>query len=98
MNEIARWRSERLGDGDILINNSLFYSLLGRYYSNPSDPAAAAPIELWFKKLIASYSYKEIILCDRNGRKRLSVPHNGSYGVTHPQVPLNNLRENKVLS
>lgn len=95
MNEIARWRSERLGDGDILINNSLFYSLLGRYYSNPSDPVAAAPIELWFKKLIASYSYKEIILCDRNGRKRLSVPHNGSYGVTHPQVPLNNLRENK---
>jgi len=31
MNEIARWRSERLGDGDILINNSILYLLLGRY-------------------------------------------------------------------
>ena len=72
--EIARWRSERLGDGSVFYSNPTFSALVGRVLAQPEDEQAQGELRVWLGRFLESYDYDRVILLDAQGSERMSVP------------------------
>lgn len=82
VDEIWRWRMERLGDGATLCGNAVFNGLARRYLSNPGDDGARLLLGSWLEKYLHSYDYDSILLLDARGIAVLSVAGKRSMGIT----------------
>ncbi|MBN2077341.1 MAG: PAS domain S-box protein [Spirochaetes bacterium] len=71
VDELARWRRERLGDGATLAGNVTFKALARRYWSDPGDGAARWQIYSWLLTLRDSYGYDSVMLVDPRGVVRM---------------------------
>lgn len=65
--ELHRWRKERVGDGSTLFNNITFNGLARGYFANPGDAALRLQIDSWLGKIQAAYKYDTIFLMDAGG-------------------------------
>ncbi|MCL6639570.1 MAG: PAS domain S-box protein [Firmicutes bacterium] len=75
--QIANWRKERLGDAAVIFENTSIAARAGQYLQ---DQAAAGPRDVllaWMSSLHKNYSYESILLLDRRGEIRLSIPEKG---------------------
>lgn len=72
--ELLQWRKERLGDGNILFNNTAFVALVRRLFKSPEDVDARQQLSSWMERLSHFYQYDRIRLLDAQHVSRLSVP------------------------
>ncbi len=69
--QIAVWRSERLGDAAVLSRNRILVDGVQDYLAS-SDPAKREKILLLFDQIALSYHYRNVLLVDPEGRIRIS--------------------------
>ncbi len=67
--ELANWRSERLGDGKVFYKNAAFSALVGKYFNDPNDADSQKQIKAWLSIAQASYQYDKLMLLDNQYRK-----------------------------
>jgi PAS domain S-box-containing protein len=87
VNEIARWRAERLGNAAVLMDSPLFVEAAARWLESPqpADQAAdQAAILTRFQALQDYYGYDDILLVDAQGQIRLSL--SGEAGPLHAEA------------
>ena len=72
--ELARWRSERMGDAEIIYKNAALSDLVIRYLRNPQDREAERKIREWLSQYPAFYEYDQVRLFDPQGITRMSFP------------------------
>jgi PAS domain S-box-containing protein len=74
VNELTRWRAERLADCRILFKNPAFSRLVRRLFDNPDDADAKQQLNIWLSKVQSGYDFHRIVLLDAQAVPRLSVP------------------------
>jgi len=84
VNELVRWRNERLSDAGIFYKNAAFSALVQRLFETPDDVEAAEQIRTWLSQVQASYKYDRVMLLDAQGLERVSVPDTFESGAAHP--------------
>jgi PAS domain S-box-containing protein len=97
--EIMQWRKDRLSDANSLYKNDAFTELVQRLINNTPDAGGASwQLKEWLGKIQSSYGYKQILLVDRQGIRKMLI--NGKDDYTYA-VELKNLAEilkNKVVT
>ncbi len=86
VDQLTRWRRERLGDGRVLFQNPVFSRQVQQFLQSPDPAADRQGLEIWLGKVQTEYDYKRILLLDADGQLRLSVPD----GLDPPGEPLVN--------
>ena len=74
VNELARWRKERLGDGNLLFKNAFFSALVRRFLEKPEDADVRQQLQTWAEKFKTHYQSEQVSLLDAQGITRLSAP------------------------
>jgi PAS domain S-box-containing protein len=74
VNELVDWRTERIADGIILVNNSSFAALVQACLENPSDTRTQAEIQVWLDNYQMYGQYDRVRLLDIHGKVLLSSP------------------------
>jgi signal transduction histidine kinase len=69
--ELAQWRRERIGDGEVLLGNAAFAGLVERCRE---EPGARDALERWLRRLRQAYGYERVFLVDPLGAPLLSSP------------------------
>jgi PAS domain S-box-containing protein len=72
--EIVQWRKERMGDGNLYLNNEIFAELVKRYFKDQNDFDAKKRIMAWLEKVYTSYEYNAVFLIDTQLTKRILLP------------------------
>ena len=75
VDELESWRSERLGDADILFNNPAFAAQVGSFLGNSANAPAAAQVQAWLAALQTGEHYDRVFLLDPHGVERLASPN-----------------------
>lgn len=78
VNELVRWRQERLGDGTVLYGNPVFSGLVRRFLTDPSGTDIQRPLRTWLEKIQTGYGYSRVFLLDSGGVEKLAVPDGSS--------------------
>ncbi len=94
--QLAQWRRERIGDGEVLAANRTFRSLAIRALSG--DAEAAAELRDWFERVRFAYGYDRVVLGDDRGTTRMSVPPGaGGARTVVPPEAMESLRAGRVV-
>jgi len=80
--QITDWRKERIEDAQSILTNPLITDELQSYLKNRDDENYTKILK-WFKLLEKSFSYKEILLLDKNFNSVLSSNIKSSYTKEH---------------
>lgn len=86
VNELSRWRKERLGDGTVLFENPVFSRLVKRLLDQPEDTNALWQVRTWLEKIQTGYGYRRAFLLDSEGVEKLTVPagfHTENFPAEH---------------
>jgi len=73
IDEITKWRTERLGDANLVFRNPFLASAIHQWLQHGS-PDLKQKIVVFMKALEDQNQYRRIILLDENGDIRLTVP------------------------
>jgi PAS domain S-box-containing protein len=74
VSELTKWRSERMGDAQIIVKNAAFSRLIRRYFKNPRDREAEHQLWEWMGQYPTQGEYDQIRLLDPEGIIRMSFP------------------------
>jgi signal transduction histidine kinase len=74
VNEIARWRRERLADAYSIMDIPFIASFVQRCFEGSSQPGPAKEVLKWMNTYMNRFDYFSISLLDLDGGMRLSVP------------------------
>lgn len=74
LRQIVNWRSERLGDAASIYENRLIIPHIQRFLESPGASPDAKEIATWLEAIQKTYSYKSILLLDKEGNIRLKAP------------------------
>ena len=74
VDELVRWRKERLSDGGLFVKNLTISALVRRFLEKPEDAGARRQIQTWIEKVQAADKYDRVRLLDTQGVTRLSIP------------------------
>jgi signal transduction histidine kinase len=72
--ELSRWRGERLGDGEVLFGNEYFAGLVHRRLSTPGDRDAPVRLHRWLERIREGSHYERVYLTDARGIEVASYP------------------------
>ncbi|MDD3573952.1 MAG: PocR ligand-binding domain-containing protein [Methanospirillum sp.] len=72
--ELVRWRNERMGDARLLYVNSAFSSLVREYRDNPDDRNVRSELHVWLYNIQKNYHYSRVCLLHPDGTVIISVP------------------------
>lgn len=78
--DLARWREERLAEVAVSFGNEVFADLVRRAFNGPVGPAgprdrqAHEQLQGWLQQARAAHRYEHIFLSDAQGVARMSVP------------------------
>jgi len=96
MDQIVQWRSERLGDAAVLMENPYSSEALARWISG--SRYGAGQILTLFRSLRMHYRYSNVILVDASGRALLSLDgQTGNLDKNTIQAVGDSLREGRAL-
>jgi hypothetical protein len=73
VNEIARWRKERLDDSIVIKQNSFIVSAIYRLFADPRQVELKQHIKEWLLSLVGNYDYSDIMLLDARGALQASI-------------------------
>jgi PAS domain S-box-containing protein len=74
VNELARYRQERLGDGAVFYKNVAFSALVRRYFEHPKDLEARDQLRTWLGHVQAAFQYDRVMLLDPQYSEKMIVP------------------------
>jgi len=74
VNELVRFREERLADAAILFRNRSFFALVSRFLDRTKHADARHEIEAWLAKYYRDGNYDSVRLLDDHGVTLLSMP------------------------
>ena len=74
VNELARYRQERLGDGAVFYKNVAFSALVRRHFEHPNDLEAQDQLRAWLGHIQAAFQYDRVMLLDPQYSKKMIVP------------------------
>ena len=74
VNELVRWRKERLGDAGILFKNASFSALVRNFFRRPADSESRGQLQVWLDNYRTHYEYDRIFLLDAQCVERMSAP------------------------
>ncbi len=75
VNEISRWRQERLADAQVIATNQFIIKSVDQWFTGPNSSEARQTILDWMTFLNTKFDYRSILLLDPKGSVRLSVSH-----------------------
>ncbi len=84
VNQIVNWHRERIREALIISKNPFISPRVQQYLEDPTTPGLKEDIHTWMYSLLENNQYKNILLLDRDGNVRLSVP--GGDDVLGPDV------------
>jgi len=76
VDQIERWRKERLGDGQIFYRNEVFSAAVKRYVQNRNDRSAKQEILTWAGQVQNAGNYDLMMLLDAQFNTLLVFPEN----------------------
>ncbi|MBA4394898.1 MAG: hypothetical protein C0407_15205, partial [Desulfobacca sp.] len=71
VNQIVRWRQERLDDGEVLFKNPLMTHRIKQYLNNPNSFEIKQEIFSWMASLLRIRDYGNVFFLDSEGRVKL---------------------------
>ncbi|MCX5895569.1 MAG: PAS domain S-box protein [Proteobacteria bacterium] len=74
VNEISRWRKERIFDAKTIQDNPFITSNIEEFIKDPSSTRLRAEIHTWLSSLLRQYDYSNTLLLDAKGNVLLSEP------------------------
>lgn len=76
VDQISRWRHERLADAHIIIDTPFIASLVEKCFEKDSEKSSSTLLELhqWMISHKDRYDYRSVALLDSNGVVRFSIP------------------------
>jgi PAS domain S-box-containing protein len=72
--ELILWRKERIRDGNSLLKNPVFATLVERFIKAPGDLDAFGDLQEWLNTYLDMYHYDQAILLDTQSVTRLALP------------------------
>ncbi len=72
--QIVRWRRERLNDAAWLLETSAMSAILRGYLADPTASGLGSDLEAWFRAWSKRSDYRSVILLDASLAVQLSVP------------------------
>jgi PAS domain S-box-containing protein len=81
--QVTQWRKERLDDGALLMESPFLAAALSRWLES-EKAVSTEDVRTRLYSLTNNYDLADVILCDRNGRKRLVL--SGDMGPDHESV------------
>jgi two-component system sensor kinase FixL len=98
VNEIARWRKERLDDSIVIKENSFIVSAIYRWFADPRQEELKRHIQEWFWSMTGNYDYSDIMLLDARGAVRLSISGDaGEIDENMQKLAAQALRTNEII-
>jgi two-component system sensor histidine kinase/response regulator len=95
--EIDKWRKERIRDGNIIHTNIALNSLISDFLNNDKQFNLKQELLLWMESLIKNYDYQSILLIDKTKTARLSYPFQDSIGSNLKASISEVFRNNKII-
>ena len=80
---LTNWRDERMGDAEILKQNTIFSALVQTCLENPSAEKAPEALRTWLDSLRQAYGYDRIFLVDMTGNERFASPDSPEKPAAH---------------
>ncbi len=74
VDQLSRYREERLADGRVLFHNAAIAALARRVLETPTDAGASRELKTWLGKYQSAYQYNRVFLLDSQGVTRMTVP------------------------
>jgi PAS domain S-box-containing protein len=86
--QLAKWRNERLGDVSVFYGNAAFTQLAKQAMDRAADEDKRNQIQTWLKRVRTSYRYKDAIFLNASGHRVVSVlpPKPKSYEEIKEQI------------
>ncbi|HWQ67389.1 MAG TPA: PAS domain S-box protein [Methanospirillum sp.] len=75
VNGLISWRSERIGDAQVFVQNNIFSSQVSEIQHNPSNTTVTRDLLNWLSNVKTQYHYNRIYLLSPQGKMVLSVPN-----------------------
>lgn len=72
--EIAEWRGQQLDNARALVRNPFTARAVRDYLARPEESNLGREVEAWMDDFRESYGYRNVLLLDRTGAVRASVP------------------------
>ena len=73
VDDLALWRTERLGDANNIFKNASFSGLARRFLDRPGDSETQAQLRAWLERCQAANQYERIFLLNAQGVERMST-------------------------
>ncbi|TAN38956.1 MAG: sensor histidine kinase [Nitrospirae bacterium] len=74
VDELIRWRKERLGDAALFYKNPVFSGFVKRFIQDPGDADNDQRLRIWLRHVQEGKHYNRIFLLDAGGRELMAVP------------------------
>jgi PAS domain S-box-containing protein len=74
VDELVRYRQERLGDAAVFYKNAAFSALVKRHFEHPEDQEAGNQLRTWLGHMQAAYQYDRVMLLDTLYSKKMIIP------------------------
>jgi PAS domain S-box-containing protein len=98
VNELTRYRQERLGDAALFYKNPPFSALVKRYFEHPEDLDAVDELRAWLGHMQGTFQYDRVMLLDTLYFKKMIIPDGPERNLSFvSQSSSNGLRSGKVV-
>jgi len=74
VDELVRYRQERLADAAVFYKNAAFSALVRRHFEHPEDQEAGDQLRTWLGHMQAAYQYDRVMLLDTLYSKKMIIP------------------------
>jgi len=74
VNELTRYRQERLADAAVFYKNAAFSALVKRHFEHPEDQEAEDQLRTWLGHMQAASQYDRVMLLDTLYSKKMIIP------------------------
>lgn len=83
VDELARYRKERIASAAVLFRNDLFSSLVRRYFESPEDRGNRNLLVEWMVQIQKAHGYNAVMLLDPQFVKRIIVPERSERSASY---------------
>ena len=74
VNELVRYRQDRLADGAVFYRTPPFTALVRQYFEHPKDSVAREELRTWLTHIQAAAKYDRVMLLDPQYGKKMIIP------------------------
>jgi PAS domain S-box-containing protein len=91
INQIERWRGERLGDAEVIMKNEPLVKSIHEYFIDQNQSQLKRELTDWMESLNSNYDYDNVVILDTLFNKRLEAD-------TSDSVRISEIKEESVLA